>query len=178
MASAPQRVLVIGISGAGKSTFSRKLAERRGLPLVHLDQEFWQPGWKVTPREPWRAKVAELAARERWVMDGNYGGSLHIRLPRADTLIWFDYPRRVCIPRVLWRVLSTYGRVRADLAPGCPERFDWEFLRYVWDFGKKERPQLIAKIAQYGGHLVPHVFRKDADATRYLASLDASTSSV
>ena len=136
-----QRVLVIGIPGAGKSTFSRALAERTGLPLIHLDKEFWQPGWKITPREQWRAKVAALVAREAWVMDGNYDSSLDLRLPRADAVVWFDYPRRVALPRVLWRVAKTYGRVREDLAPGCPEKVDWEFLRYVWDFPGKERPQ-------------------------------------
>ena len=66
-----QRVLVIGISGAGKSTFSRALAARTGLPLIHLDTEFWQPDWKITPREEWRAKVAELITREAWIMDGS-----------------------------------------------------------------------------------------------------------
>lgn len=84
------RVLVIGISGAGKSTFSRALANATGLPLIHLDKEFWQPGWVQTPRLNWRAKVTELAAGERWIMDGNYDSSLDLRLPRADTALWFD----------------------------------------------------------------------------------------
>ena len=145
-----QRVLVIGIPGAGKSTFSRKLAARTGLPLIHLDREFWQPGWRITPREQWRAKVAALVAREAWVMDGNYGASLDLRLPRADTVAWFDYPRRVALRRVLWRIATTYGRVREDLAPGCPEKVDWEFLRYVWDFPGKERSQVVAMLAEHG----------------------------
>ena len=67
-------------------------AHQTGLPLIHLDKEFWQPGWVQTPRPEWRAKVAELAAGERWIMDGNYDSSLDLRLPRADTVLWFDYP--------------------------------------------------------------------------------------
>ena len=168
-----RRILVIGIPGAGKSTFARKLAERTGLPLIHLDKEFWQPGWRITPREEWRAKVAALVAHEAWVMDGNYGASLDLRLPRADTLAWFDYPRRVALRRVLWRVASTYGRVREDLAPGCPERFDMEFLRYVWDFRGKERSQVVSMLASHGGHLQPVVFRRDRDAARFLDRLAA-----
>lgn len=168
-----QRVLVIGIPGAGKSTFSRKLAKRTGLPLIHLDREFWQPGWKVTPREQWRAKVAALAAREAWVMDGNYGASLDLRLPRADTVTWFNYPRRIALPRILWRIATTYGRVREDLAPDCPEKVDWEFLRYVWSFPGKERAQVIAMLAEHGGHLQPAVFRRDRDALRFLDCLAA-----
>lgn len=168
-----QRVLVIGIPGAGKSTFSRKLAVRTGLPLIHLDKEFWQPGWKVTPREPWRAKVAALVAREAWVMDGNYDSSLDLRLPRADTVVWFDYPRRVALPRVLRRIAKSYGRVREDLAPGCPEKVDWEFFRYIWSFPFKERPRVITMLAEHGRHLTPVVVRRDRDAARFLDGVGA-----
>jgi adenylate kinase family enzyme len=169
-----QRVLVIGIPGAGKSTLSRVLAERTGLPLIHLDKEFWQPGWKITPREEWRPKVATLVAREAWIMDGNYGASLDLRLPRADTVAWFDYPRHVCLRRALWRVITNYGRARDDLAPGCPEKLDLEFLRYIWDFNAKSRPQLATALARHGGHLQPIVFRRDREVARFLDGLPAT----
>ena len=68
-----RRVLVIGISGAGKSTFARELAARIGLPLIHLDKEFWRPGWVTTQQPQWRARVAALAAQDTWIIDGNYG---------------------------------------------------------------------------------------------------------
>jgi len=169
-----QRVLVIGISGAGKSTFSRVLATRTGLPLIHLDREFWQPGWKVTPTPEWRAKVAELVKRDAWIMDGNYGASLDVRLPRADTVIWFDYPRLRCLRRVAWRILTTYGRVRPDLAPGCPEQLDWEFLRYVWTFNAKNRPTIMTALRQsYAREASLITFRRDRDAKRFLAGLAA-----
>jgi adenylate kinase family enzyme len=166
-----RRVLVIGISGAGKSTFSRGLAARTGLPVIHLDTEFWRAGWKITPREEWRAKVTELVTREAWIMDGSYGASLDLRLPRADTAVWFDYPRHVCLRRAIWRVVTTYGQVRADLAPGCPEKFDLEFLRFVWDFNAKSRPQIATMLAEHGRHLEPIVFRCDRDAARFLDRL-------
>ena len=166
-----QRVLVIGISGAGKSTFSRTLTAKTGLPLIHLDTEFWQPGWKITPREEWRAKVAKLIEREAWIMDGSFGATLDLRLPRADTVVWFDYPRYVCLRRALWRVVTTYGRVRDDLSPGCPEKLDLEFLRYIWDFNAKSRPQIVTMLDDYGGHLEPVVFRRDRDVVRFLDSL-------
>jgi adenylate kinase family enzyme len=126
-----RRVLVIGISGAGKSTFARELARRTGLPLIHLDKEFWRPGWTTTPLPEWRAKVEALAARDAWIMDGNYGATLDLRLPRADAVIWFDYLRLRCLRQIAWRIATTYGRVRPDLAPGCPEQIDLEFLRFV-----------------------------------------------
>lgn len=169
-----QRVLVIGISGAGKSTLSRALAAHTGLPLIHLDKEFWRPGWTPTPRAEWRPKVAALAAREQWVMDGNFGSSLDLRLPRADTLIWFDYPRLPCIWRALKRVAGSYGQVRPDLAPGCPERIDIEFLRYIWAFNSKDRLQILRAVAEHGTHLRPIVIRRDADARAVLATLPAT----
>jgi adenylate kinase family enzyme len=169
-----QRVLVIGIPGAGKTTFARTLAARTGLPLIHLDAEFWQPGWKVTPRAAWRAKVAELAARPAWIMDGNYGASLDLRLPRADCVAWFDYPRHVCLRRVAWRLATGYGRVRSDLAQGCPERFDAEFLRYIWDFPANSRPGIVAALSEHGRHLEPAIFRRDRDAAEFLARLPAN----
>ncbi len=166
-----QRVLVIGIPGAGKSTFSLALAGRTGLPIIHLDREFWQPNWVQTPRPEWRARVQELAAGERWVMDGNYDSSLDLRLPRADTVFWFDYPRFKCLRRAIWRAVRGYGRVRSDVGEGCPERIDLEFLRYIWTFNAKERPRVVASLAKFGPHIDPVVFRRDDDAARFLANL-------
>lgn len=166
-----RRVLVIGIPGAGKSTFSRALATATGLPLIHLDKEFWRPGWVQTPRPQWRVKVAELASGERWVMDGNYDSSLDLRLPRADTVLWFDYPMLLCLRRAMWRAVTSYGRVRTDMAEGCPERIDLEFLRYVWTFNAKQRPRVVAALERFGRHVDAVVFRRDSEAARFLAAL-------
>lgn len=166
-----QRVLVIGISGAGKSTFSRELAQRTGLPIIHLDKEFWRPGWAQTPRPEWRAKVEELAARERWIMDGNYDSSLDLRLPRADTVAWFDFPMLLCLRRAMWRALRDLNRVRPDMAEGCPERIDLEFLRYIWTFNAKQRPRVVASLEKFGAHIDPVVFRRDGEVAQFLAQL-------
>ena len=171
--AAPHRILVIGISGAGKSTFARARAARTGLPLIHLDQEFWQPGWVVTPREPWRARVALLAARETWIMDGSFDGSLDLRLPRADCVVWFDTSAPRAIGRVLRRIAASYGQVRPDLAPGCPEQWDWSFLSYIWNFNGRERPRIAAALGLYARHLNPIMIRSDAEAARVLAAIPA-----
>jgi adenylate kinase family enzyme len=107
-------------------------------------------------------------------MDGNYGASLDLRLRRADTVMWFDYPRLVCLWRALRRVATTYGRVRPDLAPGCPERFDGEFLRFIWNFNANSRPQIMAMLAEHGGHLSPIVFRRDLDVRGFFAGFGAN----
>jgi adenylate kinase family enzyme len=171
-----RRVLIVGISGAGKSTLARQMGDMTSLPVVHLDREFWRPGWQITQRDAWRARVAELVSADAWIMDGNYGATLDLRLPRADTVIWFDYPRRRVFPRLAQRVAKGYGQVRLDMAPGCPERLDLEFLRWVWDFPSHSRPQIVAALASHATHLVPIVFRRDKDARSFMRSQTARLS--
>ena len=87
-----QRVLVIGSPGAGKSTLSHALAARTGLPLHHLDRMFWLSGWIERDRDEGRAVLKQVLAQDRWIIDGNYGSTLPLRIARADTVVWLDYP--------------------------------------------------------------------------------------
>ncbi|MFI7214593.1 hypothetical protein [Micromonospora maritima] len=98
-----RRILVVGSSGAGKSTLAGELARRLDLPLIHLDRHYWRPGWTAPDPVEFRAEVAALAARPAWVMDGNYAGTLDLRLPRADALVLCDPSRVRCLTRVLRR---------------------------------------------------------------------------
>src|SRR4029453_17629537 len=123
-----QRILVIGSSGTGKSTLARQLASKLGLPIIHLDKEFWLPGWVAPDPAAWQGRVKGLAAREAWGMGGNYRGTFATRVPRAAAIVWLDLPRRIFFPRAVWRIAKSYGRVRPDLPPGCPEQIDLEFL--------------------------------------------------
>ena len=93
-----RRILIVGSAGAGKSTLAREIARRLGLPLIHLDRHYWRPGWVASGDARFRADVAALAARPAWVMDGNYGGTLDLRLPRADLLVLCD-PPPAALPR-------------------------------------------------------------------------------
>jgi adenylate kinase family enzyme len=168
-----RRVLVIGCGGAGKSTFARELAARVGLPLVHLDQLYWRPGWTPTPLPEWEALVREAVAGERWVIDGNYGGTLALRLEAADTAVFLDVPRRTCLRRVVVRGVRGRGRPRADLAPGCPEKLpDLEFLRWIWSYPRHVRPRMLAQLEEFerrGGQAF--VLRSTADARGFVDAL-------
>jgi adenylate kinase family enzyme len=163
-----RRILVVGCSGAGKTTFAHKLAGILALPLIQLDLHYWRPGWQQPSSEEWRQQVTALADAPEWLMDGNYSSTYDLRMPRADTLIWFDYPRATCLRRVLWRTLKGYGGVRSGLPDGCPERFELTFLRYIWDFRTKHRPRIVTAIERLGGHLQVLRLTRDSEADALL----------
>ena len=138
---------MVGPGGAGKSTFSEALAARTGLPVVHLDRWYWKPGWVEPDRAEWETIQSDLVAAECWIADGNYGGTLDLRLGRADAVIVLAPSRLVCILGVLGRSLRHHGE--AVQAAGCPERVTVEFLRWVWRYPIDSRPRLGAAIGRH-----------------------------
>jgi adenylate kinase family enzyme len=167
--SARQRVCVLGPPGAGKSTFALALARLTELPVHHMDRLFWQAGWVPSPPELLTAKVEAIVAEPRWIIEGNYLATLPLRLARAERLCLLDYPPRVYRWRVFKRVTRGYGRTRSDMAPGCPEQFDWEFAKYVWRFHREYRPQLLAMIESSGLPVVR--FARPREAAAHLREL-------
>ena len=133
------RIMVIGPSGAGKSTLSVELAKKLNLPLVHLDKLFWRANWQPVSKEEFDALLEAELKKPAWVVDGHYSRTIETRLSHCDTVIFLDYPRSVCLWGVLKRVATGYGKIRPDMGEGCPERLDWEFLKYVWNFNKNNR---------------------------------------
>lgn len=142
------RVAVVGSGGAGKSTFAAELGERTGLPVVHLDHHFGQPGWVEMPRDEWRRRQAELFAGDRWIADGNYGGTFDERFSRADTVIVLALPRLACLTGAVKRSALNHGK--AVQAEGCPERFQLSFLRWIWNYERDSRPRLDAALGRQG----------------------------
>jgi adenylate kinase family enzyme len=166
-----KRVLVIGSSGAGKSTFAINLGKIINLPVIHLDGEFWQPGWIEMLREDWRENARGLVRRDRWIMDGTYDNSLDIRLPFADTVIFLDYPRRICLWRAVRRITSNHGRVRSDMAEGCPEKVDWSFIKWIWNYRRDRYPVIYDSLKKYFSHGNLIVFKNPSEAAKYLRTI-------
>ena len=169
------KVLVIGSAGAGKSTLAVQLGAALGLPVVHLDALFWQPGWRETPADAWAQRVAGLLTRDRWVMDGNYGGTLAARVQAADTVVLLAPPRLLCLYRVVRRGVLGRGRSRPDLNPGCPEQLpDWSFLRWIWSYPDEKLPAILALLRDAGPQKRVVILRSSAEVRRFLSTVRAS----
>jgi len=145
-----KRILVIGSGGAGKSTFARELGAILDLPVIHLDQVYWKPGWEKPSKEEWAATVEKLIAQHEWIMDGNFGGTLPQRIKRADAIILLDISRWVCLWRVGKRIAKYRGRHRPDMTPGCRERFDLELIRWIWNYPRRSKPAKLALLSATG----------------------------
>ena len=141
-----KKVLVIGSCGAGKSVFSRRLGEIAGLPVIHLDRHYWRPGWTEPTKDVWQSQVEELLKGDEWIIDGNYGGTMDIRLASCDTAVFLDFPRHLCTWRVIKRSIYYRGRNRPDLADGCPEKIDLPFIKWTWNYPTRSRPRVVARL--------------------------------
>ncbi|MDP2704660.1 MAG: AAA family ATPase [bacterium] len=164
-----KRVLVIGSSGAGKSTLAKKLHNILHLPLIHLDKHYWRPGWVRPEETEWGKDIKELLEKEEWIMDGNYQSTLDIRIPRADTIIFMDVPHFVCLFRIIKRGLTE--RKKREVAPGCFEKLDWKFIRYVWTFPSHKRPDILKLLQTYKNEKEIHVIHSEREMLGFLKNL-------
>ena len=165
------RVMIIGCCGAGKSTLAREMHEILGIGVIHLDQYYWKPNWVETESQEWKKTIETLVDGERWIMDGNYGGTMDIRLERADTVLSLDYSTIQCLSRVIIRTISHWGKVRPDMSAGCPERLDPFFLHYVATFNKKKRPKIIERLVKISDTKRVLTFRGDTEVRRFIAEI-------
>lgn len=162
------KVLVLGGCGSGKTTFSEQLSELTSLPIIHLDQHFFAPGWKEPKTEDWEKKVGQLCQQEQWIMDGNYGGTLDIRLGHADTVIYLDNGTASNLYRVIKRLIKYYGKIRPNMALGCEERFDLEFIFYVFHFNRVKKPSILRRVEKYIQTDRFYMLKNDRDKIKFL----------
>ena len=145
------RIMIIGSSGAGKTTLAIQLNNLLNIPVIHLDKEYWKPGWIESQQEEWNEKLNKMVNNGRWIIDGNYGGTyeLDIRFSKADTVIFLDFNRYICMYRIIKRWIQNYGKTRIDMAEGCKEKIDLSFIKWVWEFPKKSRSKIVEKLDEY-----------------------------
>jgi len=166
-----RKVLVIGPGGSGKSTFARRLGELLEIQVKHLDAFYWRAGWTKPSNEDWVNTVTELASGDAWIMDGNFGGTLELRLKHCDTIIFLDMPRLLCLWRVTKRRLRYRNRSRPDMAEGCAEKLDFEFIDWVWNYSRRSRPKVVRLLNEHSGSKQVVWLRSNAEVERFLHDL-------
>lgn len=142
--------------------------------MTHLDVLFWRPGWKPAPEEEAVAALRKVVAEERWIIDGNFldHADEDGRFARADTVVFLDLPRRVCLRRALTRLIRDRRRRRPDLPEGCDESFDPDLLRWIWRYPRTDRPVVLDMLASLPTSIRVHHLRSDADVRGFLAALE------
>jgi adenylate kinase family enzyme len=173
-----RRVVVTGMAGSGKSSFSRSLAAKTGLPVIHLDVQFWKPGWIAPSENEWREKQRGLLAGDAWIVDGNYHETLDLRLERADTIVFLDTHWLVCAERAFRRGLR---KPVGEMPEGCDDSA-WRRLRDEWRIAvhiclnrNSEPKREHDIISQHGQHAALHVLRSKREAKEFLDGLDIKT---
>lgn len=141
------------------------------LPVVHLDRLSWLPGWREEDREVFAQRVELAVAQERWIIDGNYGGTLAMRLVRAQAVVWLDYSLARCLWGIGRRVMQWRGRVRPDMGEGCPERLDFEFLVWAITHHHASRRSVRQKLEQHGGDVRLMRFTNPGQTRAFLQAL-------
>lgn len=166
------KIAVLGYSGAGKSTLARALGEHYGIPVLHFDTVQYTPNWQVRDRAEAHRIVSAFMENPGWVIDGTYSKfEYKRRLTEADEIILLLLPRMTCFFRALRRYIHFRGKSRPDMADGCCEKMDAEFIWWLlWEGRTRRRRQKFQKVVvQYPEKTV--VLKSQRDIDRYLEGL-------
>jgi adenylate kinase family enzyme len=163
-----KKVVLIGSGGSGKSTLARQLGEKLQINVYHLDALFWKPNWVGVPKDEQKKVQKDLVRNEEWIIDGNYGGTMEIRLHAADTIIFLDIPRTICVYRAFKRMMQYRNRTRPDMGEGCEERFDLDFFKWIWDYPKMKRPEILKRLEQLSKDKQVIIFKSPKEVKQFL----------
>ena len=169
-----RRILVIGSGGAGKSTLAVQLGKMLALPVIHLDRLYWYGDWQHLDNASFDEKLAAELEKPAWVIDGNYNRTLPWRLACCDAVIYLDYPVYTCLWGVVRRVRRYRGAVRPDMGGGCKERMDAKFLRWIYTFRRKTRPQILELLDGVSADVAVYRFTNRRQTEKFLGEIKRS----
>ena len=161
-----KRISIIGGSGSGKSTLADILSKELNIPAVHLDAINFQPNWVEIDKNERDNIILSKSNDEKWIIDGNYNKTLQDRLEKADLIIWLDYSTFAQLKGIFKRIFKNLGKDKPEL-PGCKERLNFTFVKYVCSYNKKKRPIVLNMLKN-----IPEdkllVFKKQKDLNNWL----------
>ena len=155
-----KRIIVIGCPGSGKSTVSRALHTKTGIPLYHLDMMYWNADKTTVERSVFLARLSSVLEKEQWIIDGNYSSTMELRMAACDTVIFLDYPLEVCLEGIKER----RGKMRSDM-PWIETEEDEEFIDFIKRYNEQQKPKVLALLGKYGDkNIIILQSREQADA--------------
>lgn len=140
-----KKIMVIGCPGSGKSTFSRALHDQTGIPLYHLDMMYWNADQTTVEKSVFLERLSAVLGQDEWIVDGNYGATMELRMAACDTVIFLDYPLDVCLDGIRER----RGKPRSDM-PWIETEEDAELMAFVKSYNEQQKPKVLALLEKYG----------------------------
>jgi len=167
-----KKILILGSGSAGKTTFACKLSKQLNIDVIHLDSHYWQENWQEPTKEQWNEKLKELLKQNQWIMDGHFNNTLPLRLEHADTIIFLDRGRLLCLFRWLRRVIKNIGRNRAEMPRGCIEKLDWEYIKWLWQFPRTHRPEIIELLKRHAQNKNIAIVTNNKQSNYFISTLN------
>ena len=160
------KISIIGGSGSGKSTLANILSKTLNLPAVHLDAINFEANWVEIDKKKRDEIISSKCNEDKWIIDGNYNKTLKQRLEKADLIIWLDYSTFTFFKGICKRIFKNFNKEKFEI-PGCKERLDFTFVKYVLTYNKKKRPQTLELLKDIPEHKVL-TFKKQKDLNNWL----------
>lgn len=163
-----KKIIVIGCPGSGKSTFSRSLQKVIKIPLFHLDLLYWNSDRTIVEESIFHQRINEIIQKDEWIIDGNYGSTMELRLQECDTVFFLDYPLEVCLNGIKERK----GKIRSDMPwQEKEDEEDIEFNNFVKNFNKQNRPKIIELLKKYSYKEI-YIFKNRNEADEFIFQLE------
>lgn len=157
-----RKIIVIGCPGSGKSTFSRSLSDKTGLPLYHLDMMYWNTDRTTVEKSVFRERLETVLLKDTWIIDGNYASTMEERMVACDTVFFLDYSSEVCLKGIEARK----GKARSDI-PWIETDFDEEFIEFIKGYNELQRPRVLELLKKYNDKNI-FIFSDREQADKFL----------
>ena len=160
-----KKVIVIGCPGSGKSTVSRALHNKTGIPLYHLDMMYWNADKTTVEKNVFLERLSAVLERDEWIIDGNYGSTMELRMEACDTVFFLDYPLDVCLDGIRER----RGKPRSDM-PWIETEEDAEFIEFIKNYNEQQKPKVLELLERYRDKNII-IFKSREQANEFLSLL-------
>ena len=155
-----KKIIVIGCPGSGKSTVSRALHNKTGIPLYHLDMMYWNADKTTVEKSVFLERLSVVLEKDEWIIDGNYSSTMELRMAACDTVIFLDYPLDVCLDGIRER----RGKPRSDM-PWIETEEDSEFIEFIKNYNEQQKPKVLELLEKYSDkNIIIFKSREEADA--------------